>query len=136
MFGDLAEGTVVAWAARAYDGTDTSAWSKTCYLVIDLTPPTTTALISSTDYPQDGEPHGGMGEPGTFTLDARGDRDVIGFMYFNSSGDRRWVYLDQPGGTTTVTYVPQDPTPAFEVATIDLAGNEGVSTFYEFLVNF
>jgi hypothetical protein len=132
----FAEGTVIAWAARASDGVDTSAWSRTCYLVIDLTPPTTVPLVGSADYPQDGEPHGGMGVPGTFTLDARGDRDVVGFMYITGFGDRRYVYLEQPGGVAAVTYTPQDPFPAFEVAPIDLAGNEGASTFYEFQVNF
>ncbi|MEV4507396.1 hypothetical protein AB0K00_00350 [Dactylosporangium sp. NPDC049525] len=132
----LAEGTVIAWAAQAYDGTDTSAWSKTCYLVIDLTPPATLPLVSSADFPQDGEPHGQVGVAGTFTLDARGDRDVIGFVYLNGGGDRRYVYLEQPGGTATITYTPLDSFPTFEAGAIDLAGNEGERTVYEFMVNY
>ncbi|MEV4133958.1 hypothetical protein AB0J72_17535 [Dactylosporangium sp. NPDC049742] len=136
MLNGLAEGTVVAWAAQAYDYTDYSAWSKTCYLKIDLTPPATTVLVSSTDFPQDGEPHGELYVPGTFTLDAQGNRDVIGFMYISGSGARNYVYLDQPGGSATVSYAPSDYYPVFEAAPIDMAGNEGTSTYYEFMVNY
>lgn len=88
------------------DGTAVSPWSATCFISIDLVrsaPPTT----SSPEYPDASRPWGDVGAPGTFTFDAQGDTDVVGFLWGRYSATE-YVAADQPGGTATVTYTPTE----------------------------
>jgi len=53
------EGTVLAWSMQADDATDTSAWSKPCYLGIDRTPPTKAPVVVSSLYREGTVAYGG-----------------------------------------------------------------------------
>jgi hypothetical protein len=66
----LTDGTTYVWQARTYDGRGYSAWSGTCEFTVDATPPPTPGNVTSTDYPADNVPHGGVGLSGTFAITA------------------------------------------------------------------
>ncbi|WP_416900842.1 carboxypeptidase regulatory-like domain-containing protein [Micromonospora echinospora] len=66
--GKLTDGASYVWQARTWDGTDWSGWSGTCEFTVDATPPPNPAGVSSTDYPNDGVPRGGVGLAGTFDV--------------------------------------------------------------------
>ncbi|NKZ07307.1 LamG domain-containing protein [Actinomadura latina] len=62
---------LIGWHARAWDGEQYGPWSSTgaapaCYFIYDPAKPAPT--ITSTDYPDDDQWHGGVGQPGTFTI--------------------------------------------------------------------
>ncbi|MFG2084989.1 LamG-like jellyroll fold domain-containing protein [Spirillospora sp. NPDC048824] len=76
----IPEGTLIGWGVRAWDGEQWGPWSYDgaqtgCYFYYDPAVPGEPA-ITSADYPQDGAWHGGVGEPGTFTIsDSEGVAD-------------------------------------------------------------
>jgi hypothetical protein len=62
---------LIGWHARAWDGQQYGPWSSTgaapaCYFIYDPSKPAPT--ITSTDYPDDDEWHGGVGQAGSFTI--------------------------------------------------------------------
>ncbi|MEJ3742318.1 hypothetical protein WEI85_03345 [Actinomycetes bacterium KLBMP 9797] len=129
------DGETYAWAARAFDRQDYSAWSQTCYFTVDNQRPQNPPLVSSAEYPNDGEYHGGAGIEGTFTFTANGVPDVVRYQY---SWDQ-WVYTDVaadgPGGAATIRYTPDTwGTKRLYVRTEDAAGNRSGVTQYEFNV--
>ncbi|MEU8088014.1 LamG-like jellyroll fold domain-containing protein [Micromonospora sp. NPDC049101] len=66
--GRLADGGVYVVQAIANDGIDNGQYSSTCEFEVDVTSPAAPSAVTSTDYPNDGQAHGGVGMPGTFTL--------------------------------------------------------------------
>lgn len=92
--------------------------------------------VSSTDYPADDGWYGGPGIPGLFTFAAAtGDADVVGFRYALMGGPANSVAADQPGGSATVTVVPDDDGPrTLSVQAVDQAGNVSPITSYTFRV--
>ncbi|MEU7585195.1 LamG-like jellyroll fold domain-containing protein [Micromonospora sp. NPDC049230] len=66
--GRLADGGVYVVQAIANDGIDNGQYSSTCEFEVDVTSPAAPGAVTSTDYPNDGQAHGGVGMPGTFTL--------------------------------------------------------------------
>ncbi|TMQ91084.1 LamG domain-containing protein, partial [Actinomadura soli] len=80
----IPQGTKIGWGVRAWDGEQYSAWSYNgaqtgCYFFYDPAEPEK-PTITSTDYPADDVWHGGVGQPGIFTIsDAAGvaDRYII-----------------------------------------------------------
>ncbi|MGP4027588.1 LamG-like jellyroll fold domain-containing protein [Actinomadura sp. 3N407] len=80
----IPEGTLIGWGVRAWDGEQWGPWSYAgaqtgCYFYYDPAVPGE-PTITSVDYPEDDAWHGGVGEPGTFTIaDSEGvaDRYVI-----------------------------------------------------------
>ncbi|WP_410584762.1 hypothetical protein [Amycolatopsis sp. lyj-108] len=102
--------------------------SAPCSFVIDRVPPATEPLVTSTDYPNDRERHGAVGIPGTFTVDAKGDQDIVGF---STSGG--YVPLDRPGGVATVRYTPTREFETFGAWGKDKAGNSGPGATYGFV---
>jgi hypothetical protein len=134
-----ADGTVVAWQAQAVDSQDTSAWSKTCYLTVDKTPPVTKPIVTSTKYATstDGAGTGGEGVPGTFVLDAAGDRDTVAFALTDDFYAKfpSQVTTNHPGGKARVVITPQDGgNDTLHVTAIDGAGNRGPTTDYKYVV--
>ncbi len=130
--GVLVDGGKYVLRVKANDGTADSKWSATCRFNVDLTPPTATVTVTSTDYPNDGLPHGGVNIPGTFHLSAGGNKDIVGFSY--GQYGEKYVAANKPGGTADVTYAP---TMTFgnrlEVQGIDEAGWRGPETDYEYV---
>ncbi|WP_433299801.1 hypothetical protein ACQP2F_01000 [Actinoplanes sp. CA-030573] len=136
---DYADGTVVGWQAQAADDQDTSAWSRICYLTVDKTPPATKPIVTSTRYAPstDGVGTGGEGVPGTFVLDAAGDRDTVAFALsddFYAKVPAR-VTTNHPGGKARVTVTPRyGGSDTLHVTAIDGAGNRGATTDYAYVV--
>lgn len=66
--GRLADGVTYLWQARTYDGRIYGPWSGACEFTVDATPPPTPGNVTSTDYPADNVPRGGVGVNGTFQV--------------------------------------------------------------------
>jgi hypothetical protein len=96
--GRLADNVTYAWAARVSDGTDTSAWSKTCYFITDATAPASAPGVSAPEYPDGSSGPGGV--PGRFTFTPSGVSDVAAYQY-------SWGELGVPAYGTGPYNVPQ-----------------------------
>ncbi|WP_433368034.1 hypothetical protein ACQPZX_40770 [Actinoplanes sp. CA-142083] len=134
-----ADGTVVGWQAQAADSQDSSAWSKVCYLTVDKTAPATKPIVTSTKYAPstDGVGTGGEGVPGTFVLDAAGDRDIVAFALRDDFYAKvpSQVTTNHPGGKARVVVTPQyGGSDTLHVTAIDGAGNRGATTDYSYVV--
>jgi plastocyanin len=131
----LADGTTYVWQVRASDGTDTGPVSKTCQFAIDLTAPAVAPAVTSTSYPATGQPntHGGTGIPGTFTIKATGDPDVVGFYYAFGLDGTTFVAANHAGGSAKVQFTPTVArTNDLFVYAADAAGNVSPTTDYQF----
>lgn len=137
--GAFADGSHIQWRVRAYDGVDYGAWSPSCYLTVDQTPPTVAPTVTSSDYPKctpgvvcTSTP---VGTTGAFTFTANGYPDVAGFYYGFSDPPRTYVAADKLGGSATVGITPDTDIPQdVYVASANRAGTAGVITGYHFLV--
>ena len=129
------DGTVLAFAAQAFDDDDASPWSQPCYARVDSVAPRQAPVVSSTDYPADGQPHGGDGIAGTFRFDAQGDTDVVSYRWSDGSGRIFTAAAPAPGAAAEVSYTPQlAHFQHLTVSSIDAAGNSGPATGYEFWI--
>lgn len=130
--GQMVNGGTYAFAVRAADSHDQSAWSAECRFTIDtVRPPAPT--VTSTDYPDDGESHGGSGIPGTFTFTSDAD-DLTGF-YYGESAPSKFVPVESPGRSATITFIPtQRGINQLYVESVDRTGNRSSQTLYQFLV--
>ncbi|MGN9912562.1 RHS repeat-associated core domain-containing protein [Phytohabitans sp. LJ34] len=64
--GQFVEGGTYSWRVRARDAAGgVTAWSAWCEFTVDTGPPTA-PVVSSVDYPADGQEHGAAGQPGYF----------------------------------------------------------------------
>ncbi|HET6711941.1 hypothetical protein [Amycolatopsis sp.] len=130
----LADGVTYDWQVRGTDELTTGPWSGTCRFTTDFTAPTTVPLVTSTDFPSATAPAGGVGVPGVFTFDARGDQDVVRFAV-GESVPPVYVAADRPGGTATYTFTPRTAGPQrLLVRGVDAGGNSTPSTSYRFWV--
>ncbi|SCL32634.1 hypothetical protein GA0070624_4527 [Micromonospora rhizosphaerae] len=135
-YGLMVDGVTYAFAVRAADEYDVSAWSPECRFTVDtVAPPEPT--VSSTDYPPgwEGPGYGGPGIPGRFTFSANGADDVKGY-YYGDWGPAHYVAAESLGASVTITYTPTSPgTHSLYVQSVDRAGNLSAEmTQYEFVV--
>ncbi|MEV4748927.1 LamG-like jellyroll fold domain-containing protein [Streptosporangium sp. NPDC049248] len=140
----LVTGHSYAYKVKAYDGTDSSAWSKWCEFTVDTVDPTPLPKVSSLDYLPDTPDawQGSVGWAGGFTLaPGDGESDVAAF---------RWA-LDDPALATAATQIAipagqssvnvrlaprHDWLNALYVYPVDRAGNVGKTpAVYSFYVN-
>ncbi len=78
----LTDGQTYSWHVRAYDGIDYSAWTPWCEFTVSNVAPTALPQVSSSAYPAGlGIPHGGVGQPGTFTFTVADPTNVAGYRY-------------------------------------------------------
>jgi hypothetical protein len=131
--GQYPHGTVVAWNARAFDGYDYSKWTKPCYVKVDAEPPAN-PLVTSAKYPNDGQPHGGQGVPGTFTFKANGSADVVGYYWGRYGEFTNYVPAPAPGADATMEYTPTSFVESLSVRSVDAAGLRSETTTYDFYV--
>ncbi|MBO2458109.1 LamG domain-containing protein [Actinomadura violacea] len=101
--------TLIGWHARAWDGEQYGPWSSTgsapaCYFIYDPAKPAPT--ITSTDYPDDDQWHGGVGQLGSFTISDP-----------EKAADRYEVRLNQ-------TLIMTVPTTAGAAQTVSIAPNQ------------
>ncbi|GAA4716018.1 LamG domain-containing protein [Phytohabitans rumicis] len=143
----LQEGHVYHWQARTYDGNDHSVMTGDCEFIVDNGGPTTAPLISSTDYPADGNYHGGLGVTGSFTLSANGAPDVAKYRYWWEGKPFREVAAPTLSATVTVPITPPYPDVArllddvtvagprvLHVASVDPVGHVGPDRTFSVLV--
>ncbi|MEU4714293.1 hypothetical protein AB0F73_11660 [Micromonospora purpureochromogenes] len=126
-------GTVVAWTARAFDGHDYSEWAEPCYVKVDAQRPAA-PVVTSAKYPNDGEPHGGAGVPGTITFKANGSPDVVGYYWGRFGDTYNYVPAPAPGADATLEYTPTSFSESLSVRSVDSASNSSEVTEYRFLV--
>ncbi|GAA2185580.1 hypothetical protein GCM10009848_15730 [Micromonospora lupini] len=121
---------VYAWQVRAADSRATGDWSPVCYFRTDFEGPATAPAVSSTDFPVDGTPAPALS--GTFTFDAEGVADVVGFTYQLNSGAPGRVTANHPGGSATVTLKPRTGPNSLNVWSVDAVGNQSPVANYTF----
>ncbi|WP_405102720.1 hypothetical protein [Micromonospora sp. NBC_01412] len=126
-------GTVVAWTVRAYDGHDYSTWAEPCYVKADGQRPAA-PVVTSAKYPNDDQPHGGSGVPGTFTFKANGSPDVVGYYWGRFGSTYNYIPAPVPGADVTLEYTPTSFTEFLSVRSVDSASNSSEVTEYRFFV--
>ncbi|GAA1624915.1 hypothetical protein [Actinoplanes couchii] len=130
-----ADGTILAWQARASDYYDAGPWSEPCYIVMDKTGPANPPKVSSRTYPEGDTPGGGTGIEGKFRFDGDGDRDVVAFVWRDSTGNHGTIPAKHPGGKAILKYTPKLRFQTdLVVASVDAAGNRGPERTYRFRV--
>jgi hypothetical protein len=116
----LADGVTYGWQVRADDGTDTSAWSKTCCFTVDVTQPAA-PVVTSSNYPPNVLNPGGV--PVDFTFTPNGSTDVIGYQFsWNNGGGNVILWGHGPDGT------PIPPNPFADTQTTVKAKRNGTVT--------
>lgn len=101
----LKDQTVYNWRVSITDGTGTSPWSTFCQFKVDLSHPNT-PQVSSAAYPVDGWA-GGVGVPGTFTLDRNGSTDATSFRYsFDTPTLSTQIAVGASGASTLPAWTP------------------------------
>ncbi|MER7361606.1 LamG-like jellyroll fold domain-containing protein [Nonomuraea wenchangensis] len=140
----LVTGHSYAYKVKAYDGTDSSAWSKWCEFTVDTVDPTTLPKVTSLDYPA-GTPdawQGSVGWAGSFTLaPGDGESDVTAFRWALDDKEQATAATQVaiPAGQTSVNVriAPRhDWLNALLVFPVDRAGNVGTTpAVYSFYVN-
>ncbi|WP_431921670.1 FG-GAP-like repeat-containing protein [Micromonospora wenchangensis] len=116
----LTDGVTYNWRVRTKDSDGAaSGYSATCSFTVDKTLPTADVDVTSTQYPAQ-DPAGTIvstvpaGIPGQFTINAKGNTDVIGFYVgIDTDTPSRYVAANTPGGTATVTMTPTRSGPGF-----------------------
>ncbi|WP_203970637.1 LamG-like jellyroll fold domain-containing protein [Planotetraspora silvatica] len=139
---NLVDGETYSYKVKAYDGTDSSAWSTWCEFTVDTVDPATLPEVSSADYPADtpDDWRGGVGLTGAFTFAAGdGETDVSAFRFALEEPALATpaTQVTIPAGQTSVT-VPVAPRHdwlnTLYVFPVDRAGNVGktpaVYSFY------
>ena len=112
----LVDGATYNWRVRTSSTGDLSAYSPTCTFTVDKTLPTPDVDVASAEYPPY-EPDSTVstvpaGTPGQFTINAKGDRDVVGFFIgIDDDAPTRYVALNTPGGSATVKLTPTSAGP-------------------------
>ncbi|GAA3805533.1 LamG domain-containing protein [Sphaerisporangium flaviroseum] len=140
----LVTGQSYSYKVKAFDGTDSSAWSPWCEFTVDTVDPAQLPKVTSADYPA-GTPDdwkGGVGSAGGFTLaPGDGETDVSAFRFALDDQSRATAATQVaiPAGQTSVT-VPIAPRHdwlnALYVFPVDRAGNVGKTpAVYSFYVN-
>ncbi|MFE6308093.1 LamG domain-containing protein [Nocardiopsis sp. NPDC057823] len=133
----LPEGVLIAYRARAHDGTSWSGWSPDCYLTVNTSRPDQGPAVTSTDYPADGMAHGSPGLPGEFTFSNNGVDTAEEYYYgFNDDSCTTKVTPSTQGGSVTATLTPgQEGLNRIYARTVDGFGNSSDCVLvYSFLV--
>ncbi|NMO50686.1 LamG domain-containing protein [Actinoplanes sp. TBRC 11911] len=106
----IPSGGTYSWSVKVSDGTDTSA-TVTCFFKVDNTVPEAPSIVSADGvYPDDDALHGGVGRPGSFTIQAAGDAatvaKVVKYTWGPSSGGPLQTAATTGGAPVTVSYTP------------------------------
>ncbi|SEE31685.1 Concanavalin A-like lectin/glucanases superfamily protein [Streptomyces sp. 3213] len=87
-------------------------------------------VVSSAEYPDDGNEHDGVGSYGTFVLDSASD-DVVSYRYEWMGGLPGTLKPAEPGAAVSLRWLPQTNSPTYLYAqAIDAAGNVSARTTY------
>ncbi|HZM84455.1 MAG TPA: hypothetical protein VFC19_52715 [Candidatus Limnocylindrales bacterium] len=134
--GFVQQDRVYAWSARTTDELASSDWAPECRFTVDSVRPNRPPVVTSLEYPNDGQPHGGPGIPGTFTFSANGIGDVAGYKFRLSPWDpEQFVAADALGGSASVSLTPRlDGFQELSVYSVDKVGNRSDTTAYRYYV--
>jgi hypothetical protein len=139
--GKLTDGGIYVVQAIANDGIDHGQYSTTCEFQVDVTPPGPPSAVTSTDYPNDGQFHGGVGTPGSFVFKppATVPSDFYGYAYTTDPGvsaaAATQVAATATDHTATISLSPiADQTYNLRVWARDKAGNYSAALTYTFSV--
>ena len=140
--GRLADGVTYVVQAIANDGIDSGQYSTTCEFTIDVTLPPAPDQVTSTDYPSDGQGHGGVGTAGSFTVrpPSAVPADFSGYAYTLDPGASAATATQVTANSTdhgaTISLVPTtDQAFNLRVWSRDVAGNFSTSPIvYPFTV--
>lgn len=119
---------VYNWSMYASDGGANSVWVGNCEFEVDKTAPGAPS-VTSADYPGGGNvPAGGIGQTGSFTVDANGAADVRYFLWSvtdkQNDDPKTRVNADRLGGTGVFRWTPETEGPlTVFVRSADRAGN-------------
>ncbi|WP_426507474.1 hypothetical protein ACPPVO_54680 [Dactylosporangium sp. McL0621] len=134
--GLLQDGGTYAFAVRGRDDADVSPWSEECRFTVDATRPAQPPVVTSADYPSDGEQHGGPGIPGTITFSANGVADVAGYRY-GEGYPIQYIAAPVLGGSASIQFAPSRSGPmTLYVESLDRAGNVSDTVYYQIFVRF
>ncbi|MGW3101097.1 LamG domain-containing protein [Streptomyces sp. NPDC001100] len=87
-------------------------------------------VVSSPEYPDDGNWHDGVGSYGTFVIDSASD-DVVSYRYDWTGDVPRTLTAAEPGAAVSLRWLPQREAPVYlTVQAIDGAGNASSVTTY------
>ncbi|CCH17834.1 conserved hypothetical protein; putative Integrin domains [Micromonospora lupini str. Lupac 08] len=109
----LTDGATYNWRVRTKDSDGAfSGYSTTCKFTVDRTMPIADVDITSAEYPNYNDPGNPSstkpaGTPGQFTINAKGNKDIVGFYVgIDNDAPTRYVAANAPGGTATITMTP------------------------------
>ncbi|MGA4839999.1 LamG-like jellyroll fold domain-containing protein [Streptomyces sp. G45] len=135
----LPENTEIGWWVRGGDSEAWGPWSHEgdatrCQFILDTTKPDAPAVTSS-EYPNDGKPHVGVGDYGTFTVHAPGT-DVARYRYQFTGEAERIATPPEPGRPAVIRWMPpREGITTLYVEAEDRAGNSRrVTTSHRFRV--
>lgn len=132
--GQFADGGSYFFHVQTTDTIDSSPVSASCEFSVDTTAPSSPPTVTSTDYPNDGNFHGGAGQTGSFTLGANGVSDVAAYQYGWADPPTTQVSAGSLGGAVTITATPSaQGLNTLYVRSVDRAGNLSAITRYTFL---
>ncbi|MER7283182.1 LamG-like jellyroll fold domain-containing protein [Dactylosporangium sp. NPDC000244] len=138
--GKLVNDGVYQFQARSYDGTDDGQFSQVCEFKVDTAPPGPPSQVTSTDYPSDGQRHGGAGIGGTFKFfpPATVPSDFAGYAYTLDTGttppNAKQVAAATDNTATVSITPPTDDAFTLRVWTKDTGGSYSTPTTYAFSV--
>lgn len=132
------DGHKVTWYVRAKDSVDAiGPWSagKPTTFYVDTTAPSKKPIVKSNLYPMDNSWHGGPGVEGSFTFQADGVSDVIGYQYGWQQAPDKAAFATALGGDVTVQLIPPGDGPrTLFVRSIDRANNPSDWAHHHFYV--
>ncbi|MEU9447399.1 LamG domain-containing protein [Streptomyces sp. NPDC048277] len=107
----------------------TAATAATAVAADDLDAPQA-PVVSSAEYPDDGDWHDGVGRYGTFTIDSASD-DVVSYRYNWLGTSTKTLVPAEPGGAVSLRWMPEREGVAYlQVQAVDGAGNVSPRTTY------
>lgn len=131
----ITDGATYQWRVRTEDQDGAvSAWSPPCAFTVDRSSPEVAPTVTSERFVENGGPPGVTG-PGDFTFTANGVADVVRFDWSGIGVPYGSVAADRPGGSATVTIMPETDGPVdISVWSVDAAGNFSAARSYRFWV--
>ncbi|MFJ3793384.1 RHS repeat-associated core domain-containing protein [Kitasatospora sp. NPDC090091] len=95
-----------------------------------------TPLVSSAEYPADGQPYGGIGRAGTFTLKPGGSKQVVKYGYQLDTDAKATEVAAGADGSAAVTLTPTSAgRRTLTVRAIDATGTASTPAAYSFVVD-
>ncbi|MCF2529873.1 hypothetical protein [Yinghuangia soli] len=130
----LADGKRYQWSARVEQDGAVSDWSAPCGFRTDFVRPATAPMVSSVQFPAQGDENGTVRTSGEFAF-GTSDADVASYVYWFGGGPQGTVKARGEERTAKITYTPTDTGPnTLSVYAVDRAGNRSDTTQYLFFV--